>query len=98
MVDFDAVFNVQKLQAGPNRSMLNQAVTCDVLNLRIGDAAVVLKEGGQPAAIDVAVLVDCRGQDCTSVLAAPDWVVSAASKKRYAERRTCDDHRSSFHP
>src|SRR5580692_587748 len=76
--------------------MLNQVITGNILNFRIGDATEVLEERRQPSASDVAVLVDRGRQYRSPVLPRPNGVIRTASEKRNAKWRACDYH--SFKP
>jgi hypothetical protein len=81
MVDLDPAVDSQKLQARSNGGMFNLAIAPYVLDLGIGDAAVILEEGRQPATRQVAALVDGAGQYGTAVLSKPDGIICATAKK-----------------
>src|SRR5579863_167056 len=89
---FHSVGDAHVFQASAHRGMLDLAVAADILNLRIRNAAVVLKKRGQPASGDVTRFVDRRGQHRAAMLAVPHGVVCAAAKKRDAKWGARDDH------
>jgi hypothetical protein len=72
--------------------MLNLAITTDIFNFRIRNAAVVLKKRGQPPSGDVTRFIDRCRQDRAAMLAVPDRVVGAAAKKRNAKWGARNDH------
>jgi hypothetical protein len=81
MMDFHALVDAQELQTRAYRWMLNRIVSTDVLNLGIGDAAVILEERRQPPTSDVTALVDGGREYRASVLAIPHGIVGAATKE-----------------
>jgi hypothetical protein len=81
MVDLDSAFDRQKLQAGSYGRVFNLTIAPHVLDLRIGDTAVVLEEGRQSPTGYVAALVDCGGQHGTTVLSIPNWIICATAEE-----------------
>jgi hypothetical protein len=61
--------------------MLNRTVLTDVFDFRVRDAAVILEEGRQPPAGNVAALVDSRRQYSPTILAIPDRIIGAATEE-----------------
>src|SRR5439155_5877826 len=63
------------------------------LDLRIDDADAVLEERRQVPAGQVAIFVDSRPEDGTSVLAIPGRVVRSAAEEGDSKRCPTDNHR-----
>ena len=57
MVNFDTLVDAKELETAPHRGMLDRVVTTDIFNLRVGDAAVILKEGRHSPTSDVAAAI-----------------------------------------
>ena len=85
VVNLHPFLDSEILQAGAHGGVLNLVVPADILDFGIGNTAVILKKRRQPAAGDVAVLVDRGGQYRAPVLAVPNGVVSTPAKKRNPE-------------
>jgi len=58
MMNFDALIDFHELQARAHRRVFDAVVPADVLDLQIGNAAVVLEEGRQISASDITAFVD----------------------------------------
>src|SRR6266567_3842964 len=76
-----------------DRGMLDLREVLHVLDLRVNDAILVLEEGWQIAAADVAVLIYGGGEHDAAVTLVPRWIVRSSAKERDAERGASDDHR-----
>jgi hypothetical protein len=61
--------------------MLNGSILANVLDSRIGDAAVVIKKRRKPSTGYVAALVDCGGQYGATILSVPYRIVGTAPEE-----------------
>ena len=72
--------------------MLYFVVMLYVLDTGINDAVLVLKEWRQPAASDVAILVDGRSENSAAMFPKPTGIVSATAEEGNSERSARDNH------
>src|SRR5580692_5651549 len=91
-MNFHSVSDTHVVQTSAHRRMFNLTIAADILDLRIRNAAMVLKKWRQPPSRDVTRFVDSCRQHRATMLAIPDWVVGAAAKKRYAKWSARNDH------
>lgn len=73
--------------------MDDRIICADVLHLRVGDATVVLKERRQPAAGDVARLVNRGGEHGAAMFTVPNWIICSAAEERNAKWSAGDNHK-----
>src|SRR5436190_1568797 len=91
-MDLQAFFGLKPVEHGAYRRMIDLVDLLDVLDDRINDAEPVIEERRELADADVAVLVDCRGQDRAAMFAEPVRIIGASAKERHPKRRAADDH------
>src|SRR5262245_16233829 len=91
-MDLHALFHIHELQTGADRRMLDGIFLGCVFDARVSNSAGQLEKRRRPGHGDLAILVDCCGQNGTAMLAIPDWIVSAADEKRNTKRCASDYH------
>src|SRR2546429_2055824 len=69
-----------------------------MLDLGIDDAVSMLEEGREVAAVDIAVLVDRRGQHGSAMLDIPFWIIRPATEEGDPKRGSANDHKPSSRP
>src|SRR5262249_38127092 len=84
--------DTQEPQTFADRWVFDQIVPPDVFDLRIRDAAVVFEEWRQPAACDIAALVDGSRQYRPTIFVVPNRIVGASSEEGDTERCARNDH------
>src|SRR5215469_16950005 len=94
VMDFDALLDAKKLQTGSHGGMLDGFVPDDIFHSGIGDPAVIFEKWWQPAAGDVAALVDGGGQHRAAVLAIPHGIICPPTEEGNTKRSASDYHGS----
>lgn len=95
MVNFDSAIDFEETQD------LSSCRVADLVNglasfsLRVDNAELMVEKRGQITAGYVAILVDCCGENSTTVDAIPRGVVSPAAKEGNSKGSPRYDHRSS---
>jgi hypothetical protein len=80
-MNFDAFIHSKKLKASTSGRMLDAAVLVNILNFRIGNAAVVLEKRRKTSTSDIATFVDGSRKDSATKLTVPDWIIRPAAKE-----------------
>ena len=92
VVDLHAARDFQESERLPDGRMDDLIQRLTVLDLRVDNAVAMLEEGREVATVNVAVLVDRRGQHGAAVLGIPFGIVGAATEEGDPKRGSADDH------
>src|SRR6516162_8822769 len=84
-MDLDSFLDLQELQAGAHRRVLNDVIGGDIFVFRIQNTAVVLKKRRQPSASDIATLIDRGRQHRAAVVPVPERVIGPAAEEGNAK-------------
>ncbi len=92
MVDFDAAGDTQMLERAAHSRVLDLRDALGHFDVRINDAVAMLEKRREIAASEIAVFVDCRGENRSAMLGRPLGIIGAASKKGDPEWGAGNDH------
>ena len=81
MMDFQSFLDLQPVEHGARRRVLDFGGLADIFYMRIDDPVLVLEKRRQVPAGDIAVLVDGGGQHHSTMFEIPGRVIGAAPEK-----------------
>src|SRR5215471_5856939 len=92
MVQLDAFLDLEKIEGGADRRMLDLGVIIHHLDLRPHDPIGLVKERRKETAGNITIMVDGSRQHRSAVLAKPSRIVSSPAEEGHAVGRTANDH------